>query len=69
MDKKQIIEYVERFGECHLVGVTFDTFKEVNSWMNFLRKRGIDNIYVFSTGKQAGFSFAYIDLMGGRKND
>ena len=47
MDKKQIIEYVERFGECHLVGVTFDTFKEVNSWMNFLRKRGIDNIFAF----------------------
>lgn len=47
MNKKQAIEYAERFGECHLAGVTFDTFKEVNSWMNFLRKKGIDNVWTF----------------------
>lgn len=55
MNKKQAIEYAERFGECQLAGVTFDTFKEVNSWMNFLRKKGIDNVWTFERRETGWF--------------
>ena len=55
MSKKQAVECAERFGECYLGGVTFDTIKEVKSWMNFLRKNEIANALSFEHRENGWF--------------
>lgn len=42
MKKMQLVEEARQFGSVYLGEVSFNALKDTKSWMNFLRKNGLD---------------------------